>query len=128
MASTPPSKASLSVVLITHNAAEQLARTLDAVSWADEILVVDSGSTDGTVEIAKRLGAKVVVQPDWQGFGYQKNFALARARGDWMLVLDADEVVDVAVPKVGSVNIYGKNFGEDKKPVAKTCGPVGSLE
>ena len=99
MASTPPSKASLSVVLITHNAAEQLARTLDAVSWADEILVVDSGSTDSTVEIAKRPGAKVVVQPDWRGFGYQKNFALARASGDWMLVLDADEVVD---PKLAS--------------------------
>ena len=63
MASTPPSKASLSVVLITYNAAEQLARTLGAVSWADEILVVDSGSTDDTVGIAKRLGAKVVVQP-----------------------------------------------------------------
>ncbi len=94
MASTPPSKASLSVVLITYNAAEQLARTLGAVSWADEILVVDSGSTDDTVGIAKRLGAKVVVQPDWRGFGYQKNFALSRASGDWILVLDADEVVD----------------------------------
>ena len=94
MASTLPSKASLSVVLITHNAAEQLARILDAVSWADEILVVDSGSTDGTVGVAKRLGAKVVSQPHWRGFGYQKNFALSRASGDWILVLDADEVVD----------------------------------
>ena len=82
------------MVLITHNAAHPLPRTLEAVSWADEILIVDSGSTDGTVEIAERMGARVVVQADWQGFGYQKNFALSLATGDWILVLDADEVVD----------------------------------
>ena len=94
MLSARSTKPSLSVVLITHNAAKQLAPTLEAVAWADEILIVDSGSTDGTRGLAERLGAKVVLQPDWQGFGYQKNFALARARGDWILVLDADEVVD----------------------------------
>jgi glycosyltransferase involved in cell wall biosynthesis len=94
MPSAASTRPSLSVVLITHNAAGQLARTLDAVSWADEILIVDSGSTDGTRELAERLGAKVILQADWKGFGYQKNFALARASGDWILVLDADEVVD----------------------------------
>jgi glycosyltransferase involved in cell wall biosynthesis len=94
MPSATLTKPSLSVVLITHNAAKRLAPTLEAVSWADDILIVDSGSTDGTRELAERLGAKVILQPDWQGFGYQKNFALARASGDWILVLDADEVVD----------------------------------
>jgi len=94
MASVHSPRATLSAVLITYNAASQLARTLQAVSWADEILIVDSGSTDGTQELAERLGARVIVQSDWRGFGYQKNFALSRASGDWILVLDADEVVD----------------------------------
>jgi glycosyltransferase involved in cell wall biosynthesis len=55
---------------------------------------VDSGSTDDTRELAESLGAKVILQPEWQGFGYQKNLALSHASGDWILMLDADEVVD----------------------------------
>src|SRR3989304_6557205 len=90
-ASPPSAKGTLSVVLITHKAAEQLTRALEAVSWADEILGVDSGFTDGTTELARRLGAKVFLKTDWQGFGHQKNFALSRASGDWILSLDADE-------------------------------------
>lgn len=85
---------SLAVVLITKDAAHLLARTLDAVSWAESILVVDSGSTDGTRELAKKLGAHVVLQPDWKGYGHQKSYALSLADGDWILMLDADEVVD----------------------------------
>lgn len=87
-------RASLSVVLITRDAAHLLERTLRAVSFADRILVVDSGSTDGTRELAARLGAKVILQPEWKGFGYQRNFAIEHAEGDWVLSLDADEVVD----------------------------------
>ncbi|HXV65086.1 MAG TPA: glycosyltransferase family 2 protein [Vicinamibacteria bacterium] len=86
--------ATLSVVLITRNAAHLLPDTLGAVSWADEILVVDSGSTDGTREVAQALGAKVILQSDWKGYGHQKSFAVQQASGDWVLVLDADEVVD----------------------------------
>jgi glycosyltransferase involved in cell wall biosynthesis len=85
---------SLSVVLITRDAAHLLPRTLDAVSWAESILVVDSGSTDGTPELAKKLGARVVPQPEWKGYGHQKSYALSLAEGDWILMLDADEVVD----------------------------------
>lgn len=85
---------SLAVVLITRDAAHLLPRTLDAVSWAESILVVDSGSTDGTRELAKKLGARVVLQPDWKGYGHQKSYALSFAEGDWILMLDADEVVD----------------------------------
>lgn len=87
-------RSSVAVVLITRDAAHLLERTLGAVSWADSILVVDSGSTDGTRELAERLGAKVLLQPEWKGYGHQKSYALSKAEGDWILSLDADEVVD----------------------------------
>ena len=82
----------LSVVLITHNAAGQLADCLASVAFADEVLVVDSGSSDGTAEIAARYGARVV-QKEWMGFGRQKQFAVEQAAHDWVLCLDADERV-----------------------------------
>jgi glycosyltransferase involved in cell wall biosynthesis len=85
---------SLAVVLITRDAAHLLPRTLAAVSWADSVLVVDAGSIDGTRELAEKLGARVVLQPDWKGYGHQKSYALSLVEGDWILVLDADEVVD----------------------------------
>jgi len=84
----------LSVVLITKNAAQVLKPTLAAVSFADTILVVDSGSTDGTRELAESMNAKVVLQTDWKGYGHQKAYALSLVEGDWVLLLDADEVVD----------------------------------
>lgn len=84
----------LTVVLITKDAAHLLERTLGAVSFADSVLVVDSGSTDGTRELAEKLGARVLLETNWKGFGHQKSLALSRAEGDWILVLDADEVVD----------------------------------
>jgi (heptosyl)LPS beta-1,4-glucosyltransferase len=90
----PSERPRLSVVMITRDAAQLLERTLGAVGFADSILVVDCGSTDGTCELAERLGATVLVQTEWKGFGYQKNWALERATGEWILVLDADEVVD----------------------------------
>ncbi len=82
---------SLSVILIAKDEEASIARALRSVAWADEIVVVDSGSTDRTVEIAREQGAKVVVTPDWPGFGPQKNRALELATGDWVLSLDADE-------------------------------------
>jgi glycosyltransferase involved in cell wall biosynthesis len=85
---------SLAVVLITRDAAHLLPRTLEAVSFVDSIVVVDSGSTDGTRDVAQELGARVVLQPHWKGFGHQKSLALSLAEEDWILVLDADEVVD----------------------------------
>ena len=80
----------LSVAVITHNEAGNLPRTLASVQWADEIVVIDSGSTDATVEIARRSGARVFERA-WPGFAAQKNFALAQCRGTWILSLDADE-------------------------------------
>lgn len=82
----------LSVILITKNEAELVGQCLESVKWADEIVVVDSGSQDATVEICRRYTDKVVVT-DWPGFGPQKNRALAMATGDWVLSIDADEQV-----------------------------------
>lgn len=83
---------SLSAVIITLNAASQLDACLASVSFADEIVVVDSASTDATVEIARRHGARVINR-EWQGFGPQKQFAVDAAAHDWVLCLDADERV-----------------------------------
>lgn len=82
----------LSVVLITLNAAAQLPACLASVAFADEVLVIDSGSTDGTPSIAAALGARVL-QKEWLGFGPQKQFAVSQAANDWVLCLDADERV-----------------------------------
>jgi len=81
----------LSVTIITKNEAAMIARCLESVAWAGEIIVLDSDSGDGTAEIARRFNAKVTVTTDWPGFGPQKNHALALATGDWVLSLDADE-------------------------------------
>ena len=81
----------LSAILITKNAAATLRRCLESLQWADEIVVVDSGSSDGTVELARELGARVYATADWPGYGPQKNRALAHAHGDWVLSIDADE-------------------------------------
>ena len=85
----------ISVVLITHNEESNLGHTLESVKplvrdGQGEIIVVDSGSTDGTLEIAKSFGAKVFVEP-WKGYAGQKNSAIEKATGDWILSLDADE-------------------------------------
>ena len=87
---------SLSVVLIALNEAENLPRTLESVRWAQEIVILDSGSTDATLEIAGRFGARVFQEP-WKGFGPQKNSAISHATGDWVLSLDADEEVSPAL-------------------------------
>lgn len=83
----------LSVVVITRNEAANLRACLASVPFADEVVVLDSGSTDDTVAIARACGARVVQSDDWPGFGPQKNRALALARGEWVLSLDADERV-----------------------------------
>ncbi|MCE1239396.1 MAG: glycosyltransferase family 2 protein [Azonexaceae bacterium] len=88
----PTQRQPLSVAIITLNAAAQLAACLDSAAFADDIVVIDSGSTDGTVELAEARGARVV-QQDWLGFGPQKQFAVEAAKHDWVLCLDADERV-----------------------------------
>lgn len=85
-------KPRLSAVLITLNAGSHLRECLASLAWADEIVVLDSGSTDNTEAICAEFRARFSVNKDWQGFGPQKNRALALATGEWVLSLDADEV------------------------------------
>ena len=82
----------LSVAMITKNEGANLDRTLASVRWADEIVVVDSGSTDDTEPIARKAGAKFFIE-DWKGFASQKNSAIAKCTSDWILSLDADEEI-----------------------------------
>jgi glycosyltransferase involved in cell wall biosynthesis len=80
----------LSAIVITRNEAANIGDCLDSVAFCDERIVVDCGSSDGTVEIAKAKGARVEIH-EWRGFGPQKNFALSLATGTWVLSIDADE-------------------------------------
>jgi len=81
-----------SVIIITKNEASHIGRCLESVSWADEIIVLDSGSQDDTLSICRQYTDKVY-ETDWPGFGVQKQRALDKATGDWVLSIDADEVV-----------------------------------
>lgn len=80
----------LSVIIITKNESRHITRCLESVAWADEIIVLDSGSDDGTVALCQHFTDKVF-ETDWPGFGIQKQRALAKASGDWVLSIDADE-------------------------------------
>lgn len=90
------SRAALSVVLITLDCADTLAHCLDSVAWVEEVVIADSGSVDGTVELARARGARIVHQ-EWLGFGKQKQFAVEQATHDWVLCLDTDERVTPAL-------------------------------
>ena len=84
--------AKISCVIITLNEEENIRRSLTAVNWFDEIIVVDSGSTDKTIDICKELGCKVY-HKNFDGYGEQKRYAVSLAQNDWVLNIDADEVV-----------------------------------
>ena len=94
---TTSSPLKLSVTIITKNEGDAIYDCLESVRWADEIVVVDSGSADNTVEICRSFGAKVLVTEDWPGFGMQKNRALNLATNAWVLSIDADERVSAAL-------------------------------
>jgi glycosyltransferase involved in cell wall biosynthesis len=89
---THEAKLPLTVAIITLNAASQLTPCLESIGFADEVLLVDSGSIDGTVELARAAGARLETK-EWLGFGRQKAYAVSIARNDWVLCLDADERV-----------------------------------
>jgi glycosyltransferase involved in cell wall biosynthesis len=89
----------LSVTILSQNEEKNIARAVSSViGLADEVLVVDSGSTDRTRELAERAGARVLTH-DWQGYGQQKNFAQQQAQHDWVLNIDADEEVSPALAR-----------------------------
>jgi glycosyltransferase involved in cell wall biosynthesis len=87
----------LSAVLITRNEEDTLADAIESVRFCDEIVVVDSGSTDRTETIAREKGARVLVNAPWPGFVAQRNVAVDAARHDWVLALDADERITEAL-------------------------------
>jgi glycosyltransferase involved in cell wall biosynthesis len=103
---------SISLLVITYNEAENIARCLDSVPFAAEKIVIDSGSTDDTVAIAQQHGAHVIHQP-WLGFGAQRNFASTQANNDWIIFLDADEALSaelseelqIKLPKIMATDI-----------------------
>ena len=82
----------LSATIVTLNEERNLARAIETLAFCDEVLVIDSGSTDATVEVAERAGARVISRA-WAGYCDQKNFAAGEARNDWILSLDADEAL-----------------------------------
>ena len=88
----------LSVAIITRNEEANLERTLGSVAWADEIVVLDCGSSDRTEEIARKFRARFFVE-EWQGFAAQKNSALEKCACDWLLSLDADEALSDELAK-----------------------------
>ncbi len=106
----------LSVVIITHNEEANIGRTLASVQslvtdGKGEIIVVDSGSTDRTVEIAESLGARVFVE-EWKGYAAQKNSAIDKATGDWILSLDADEEISTAIREFLLLVLFGQHKEE----------------
>lgn len=111
----------LAVVIIAKDEGSALDGCLRSITWADEIIVVDSGSADNTVEIAKQYGARVFTH-EWAGYARQKNFAIDQARSEWVLSLDADErvtpelaeeirrLLDTPQPAVDGYEIPRKNY------------------
>ena len=83
----------ISVAIICKNEAARIRRCLDSVSWADEIVVVDSGSVDDTLDIAREFTDKIFEYHNWQGFGRQRQIAEDKATNDWILAIDCDEVL-----------------------------------
>jgi glycosyltransferase involved in cell wall biosynthesis len=129
----------LSVVIITFNEEANLGRTLTSVKplVADgkgEIIVVDSGSTDRTAEIAKSFGAKVFVE-EWKGFAAQKNSAIDKATGDWILSLDADEEIDPPLQRavhelleaLHGLSALGQQSGDHSLAAVDATSDVGAI-
>ena len=122
-----PARTRLSVIVITKNETDRLSRCLASAAFADEVVVVDSGSTDGTPALARRLGARVIETADWPGFGPQKNRALDAARGDWVLSLDADEWLDDALAAQVRRVVEEEAAPAAGAPVAYTLARLSSM-
>ena len=105
----------LSVVIITRDAAAQIVPCLKSCAFADELLVVDSGSADETIALAQANGARVISRA-WEGFGKQKQYAVAQAQHDWVLCLDADERVTDALRRSIEAALMVPEFKAYKMP------------
>ena len=115
----------LSAVLITKNAQAHLRECLATLAWCDEIVVLDSGSTDATAAICDAAGARFIVSPDWPGFGPQKNRALELARGEWIFSVDADEI---CTPELrAEIERVMRANGSDQDAAAYQCARLSSF-
>jgi glycosyltransferase involved in cell wall biosynthesis len=113
----------LSVIVITHNESANIADCLLSLRFADEIVVLDSGSTDGTADIARSMGAVVRVSTDWPGFGIQKNRALELAQYPWVLSVDADERVSPELAnQIRQVIAQGTDVAYEMPRLTQFCG------
>src|SRR5919201_5878419 len=100
----------ITATIITLNEERHISRAIESLRCCDEILVVDSGSTDRTVELARNLGARVI-ETGWRGYAGQKNYAAGQAAHDWVLSLDADEALSEALEaEIWSVKKSGPQF------------------
>ena len=93
MSEAYPDSVNLTVIILTLNNADTIKPCIESVGWADEVLLYDSGSVDDTQSIAESLGARFIIDPDWSGFGVQRQKAQTHAKGKWLLWVDSDEVV-----------------------------------
>lgn len=113
----------LTVCIITRNEAANIVACLRSVSFADEVVVLDSGSTDDTVALARAEGARVEVAADWPGFGPQKNRVLDMAQGEWVLSLDADErVTPELAAEIQAVLREPRHDAYDMPRLSSFCG------
>ena len=112
----------LTVIIITKNEESHIAQCLESVKWADKIIVLDSGSSDKTVEICKQFTSHVF-ETDWQGFGIQKQRALEKATGNWVLSIDADETISPQLRAEIEVAMQSSEFNGYKIPfLSNYCG------
>ncbi|CAN5206562.1 glycosyltransferase family 2 protein [soil metagenome] len=113
----------LSVIIITKNEEDNIQACLDSVSFADQWIIVDSGSTDATVSIARAAGATVIETADWPGFGIQKNRALEAASGEWILSLDSDErIPDALREEILAAIANGAHSAYELPRLSSFCG------
>jgi len=114
----------VSAVLIAQNEEDSLGDALASVTFCHEVVVVDSGSTDHTCEIARRAGARVVVNAPWPGFVAQREFAVRQATNDWVLALDADERVGAALQRE-IVELMENGFDHDGYRIPRVAYYLG---
>jgi glycosyltransferase involved in cell wall biosynthesis len=112
----------LSVIIITKDEEQNIRDCLESVKWADEIIVLDSGSGDRTIEICREY-TKNIFETDWPGFGIQKNRALLKATSEWVLSIDADErVTEELETEIKDILLNGMKTGYEIPRLSNYCG------